>query len=106
MEKDDELANGLMVDGLRRLSASQAKALGELERAVRQVGDQLEAGLAEMTDELHGMRGEVGDAREAALQARDAADRLFAQVQELIGKVGMSRRELRPQDSLVLHRVC
>jgi formylglycine-generating enzyme required for sulfatase activity/tetratricopeptide (TPR) repeat protein len=99
VEKDDELANGLMVDGLRRLAASQAKALSELERAVQQVGEQIDTGLAEIAGELHDMRDDVGEARDAALQARDAADRLFAQVQELIGKVGLSRRELKPTDS-------
>jgi formylglycine-generating enzyme required for sulfatase activity/tetratricopeptide (TPR) repeat protein len=99
VEHDDELANGLMVDGLRRLAASQAKALGELERAMQHVGEQLDAGLAEIAGELCVLRDEVGEAREAALQARDSADRLFAQVQDLIGKVGLSRRELKPQDS-------
>jgi formylglycine-generating enzyme required for sulfatase activity/tetratricopeptide (TPR) repeat protein len=99
VERNDELANGLMVDGLRRLSASQAKALSELERAMQQVGEQLEAGLTEIAGEVHVLHDEVGEAREAALQARDAADRLFVQVQELIGKVGLSRRELKASDS-------
>ncbi len=99
VERDDELANGLMVDGLRRLAASQAKALGELERAMGQIGEQLDAGFAELAGTIHEMRDDVGEARAAALQARDSADRLFAQVQELIGKVGLSRRELKSQDS-------
>jgi len=42
VETDDELAHGLFFDGLRQLSASQAKAFGEVGKALTTLGDQFE----------------------------------------------------------------
>src|SRR5947199_113385 len=43
VETDDELARGLLFDGLRQLSASQARAFGEVGRALATLGDQFDA---------------------------------------------------------------
>src|SRR5207302_9514415 len=43
VETDDELAHGLFFDGLRQLSASQAKAFGEVNKALATLGNQFEA---------------------------------------------------------------
>ncbi len=43
VETNDELAHGLFFDGLRQLSASQAKAFGEVGQALASLGEQFDA---------------------------------------------------------------
>ena len=43
VETDDELAHGLFFDGLRQLSASQARAFGEVGKALAALGGQFDA---------------------------------------------------------------
>src|ERR1022692_4915391 len=43
VETNDELAHGLFFDGLRKLSASHAKAFGEVNKALISLGDEFES---------------------------------------------------------------
>jgi tetratricopeptide (TPR) repeat protein len=71
VETDDELANGLFFDGLRQLSASQAKQFGEMGKAIDRLGERFEQAIEEVLQELERIRL----AAEAAARAAAAAEK-------------------------------
>ncbi len=109
VETDDELAHGLFFDGLRQLSASQAKAFGEVGKALAALGGQfdalfeqlgrIEAAVAETQAVAAETHGAVLDLQ-AEMDGMHGENREFhAQVLLHLGLVGMQRGEVRPGDS-------
>ncbi|MFO0930731.1 MAG: bifunctional serine/threonine-protein kinase/formylglycine-generating enzyme family protein [Gemmataceae bacterium] len=116
VETDDELAHGLFFDGLRQLTAAQAKAFIELNKAVGTLGDRFD----QLFDQLDRVEDEVRQTRSAAEAAHGAvldvqaelqrlaglqfghADdicRLLVAVQQQLDRTGMRQGEVKPQDS-------
>jgi tRNA A-37 threonylcarbamoyl transferase component Bud32 len=119
VETDDELAHGLFFDGLRQLAASQAKAFGEVGKALATLGNQfdavfeqlgrIEAAVAQTQATATAAHGAVLDLqaemqRLGALQLANVEEvhSLLVQVQQHLGRAGMQRGEVRPQHSLSL----
>ena len=116
VETDDELAHGLFFDGLRQLSASQAKAFGEVGKALAALGGQFDA-LLEHLDrieaavvETHGVAVETHGAvldmqaelqRLGGLHLANAGEvrTLLEQVLSHLAQAGMARGEVRPGHS-------
>ena len=112
VETNDELAHGLFFDGLRQLTASQAKAFGEVGKAMAALGGQFDAVFEQLGrigrrrgDERrrgHARRRTGPPGRNAAAwrpapgQRRRGA-RPLEQVQQQLGQAGMQRGEVRPQ---------
>ncbi len=71
VETDDELAHGLFFDGLRQLSASQAKAFGAVGKALNDLGERFDQAIEEVLEGLERTRL----AAEAAAKAASAAER-------------------------------
>jgi len=113
VETDDELAHGLFFDGLRQLSASQAKAFGEAGKALTSLGDQFDAvfeSLARIETkvvETHAVAVETQRtvlAMQAELQRLpqrgfDEMRSLFDQVLTHLNRAGMQQGEIRPGNS-------
>ncbi len=105
VETDEELAHGLFFDGLRQLTASQAKAFAEVGKALTTLGDRFEQlerieGVAVQT---HGavlsLQAEMQ--RLTCLHLADAGEirSLLEQVQQHLAHLGMQQGEVRPQHS-------
>jgi tRNA A-37 threonylcarbamoyl transferase component Bud32 len=109
VEADEELAHGLFFDGLRQLSASQARAFGEVGKALATLGEHFDAVFEQLgrietaVTATHGavldLQGELQ--RLGGLQLANAEEvrALLVQVQQHLSRAGMQRGEVRPQHS-------
>ena len=79
VETDDELANGLLFDGLRQLSASQAKSFAELNKGLAGLGDRFD----ELLDQLDRMEASVNEAKETATATHGAVLDLQAEFERV-----------------------
>ena len=116
VETDDELAHGLFFDGLRQLSASQAKAFGEVGKALAALGGQFDA----VFEQLGRIEAAVVETHAVAVETHGAVLDLQAELQRLgglhlanagevrtlleqvlphLGQAGMARGEVRPGNS-------
>ena len=116
VETDDELAHGLFFDGLRQLSASQAKAFGEVGKALTALGGQFDA----VFEQLGRIEAAVVETHAVAVETHGAVLDLQAELQRLGGlhlanagevrtlleqvlshlaQAGMQRGEVRPGNS-------
>ncbi len=116
VETDDELAHGLFFDGLRQLSASQAKAFGEVGKALTALGGQFDA----LFEQLGRIEAAVVETRAVAVETHGAVLDMQAELERLgglhlanVGEVrslveqvltrltqaGMARGEVRPGNS-------
>ncbi len=116
VETDPELAHGLFFDGLRQLTASQARAFAEVNKALsalrghfdavfEQLG-RIETAVAETQATAAATHGAVLDLqaelqRMGGLHLANAGEvrGLLLQVQQQLSQVGMQRGEVRPQHS-------
>ena len=106
VETNDELAHGLFFDGLRQLSASQARAFGEVGKAPAALGGQFDALFEQLgrieteVVETHAVavetHGAVLDLRAAMHQNVGVVRCLIEQVLLHLGQVGMTRDDVRP----------
>jgi formylglycine-generating enzyme required for sulfatase activity len=112
VETDDELAHGLFFDGLRQLTATQARAFGEINRALSALGVQFDA-LFEQLDRIETVVVDTHTAvldLQAELQKLDGlhlanADELrglLLQVLQHLSRVGMQRGEVHPGHSSII----
>jgi hypothetical protein len=109
VETNDELAHGLFFDGLRQLSASQAKAFGEVGEALESLGGQFDALFEQLgrieaaVEETHTVavetHGAVLDIQTELQRSHGEARILMEQVLLRLGQVGMARGEVRPGNS-------
>ena len=109
VETNDELAHGLFFDGLRQLSASQAKAFGEVGKALASLGGQFDALFEQLgrieaaVEETHTVavetHGAVLDMQTELQRFGGEARTLMEQVLLRLGQVGMARGEVRPGNS-------
>ena len=112
VETDEELAHCLLFDGLRQLSASQAKAFGEVNKALISLGDKFDQ-IIEQLDRIEGVvvetlsvavetHGAVLD-MQAELQRLgslpDEVRRLMQDVMNRVSQAGMQRGEVKPHQS-------
>jgi hypothetical protein len=101
VETNDELAHGLFFDGLRQLSASQAKAFGEVGQALASLGGQFDALFEQLgrieaaVEETHALavetHGAVLDMQTELQRFGGEARTLMEQVLLRLGQVGMAR---------------
>jgi hypothetical protein len=105
VETNAELAQGLFFDTLRRLSASQEKAFGEVNKALISLGDQFEQ-VFEQLDRIETVAVETHGAvldiqvelqRLSSLPAE--VRRLMQEVQHRVSQAGMHKGEVKPQHS-------
>lgn len=119
VETNDELSNGLVFDGLRQLSASQAKGFGEVGKALNSMGDdfekvinqlaRIETRVEEVSLVVKGthvavldMHAEFQKFASAHLGNADEVRRLIRLIHEVyqkIEQVGMKHGEVKPQHS-------
>jgi hypothetical protein len=116
VETVEELAHGLFFDGLRQLTASQAKAFGEVGKALTALGGQFDALVEQFgrveavvvqtratAEATHGavldLRVEMQRLGGLQLANLEEVRSLLVQVQEQLGRGGMQRGKVRPQDS-------
>ena len=116
VETNDELSNGLVFDGLRQLSASQAKGFGEVGKALNSMGDdfekvinqlaRIEIGVEEVSLVVKGthvavldMHAELQKLGSAHLGNADEVRQLMHEVIQKIEQVGMKHGEVKPQHS-------
>ena len=109
VETDEELAHGLFFDGLRQLSASQAKAFGEVNKALTGLGEQFERVFGQLgriesvVVETHGavldIQAELQRLGGTNLAHADEVRRLMQEVLRRVNQVGMQSCEVRPQHS-------
>lgn len=85
VETDDALAHGLFFDGLRQLSASQAKAFGAVRQALDGLGTNFDA-LFDCLDEI-----------------KQDLEELKRDVRALLARNELRPDELRPRDSCSIH---
>src|SRR5450755_2224902 len=116
VETDDELAHGLFFDGLRQLSASQAKAFSEVGKALAALGEQFDA----LFEQLGRIETAVVETHAVAVETHGAVLDLQTELQRLGGlhlanagevrslleqvllhlsQAGMARGEVRPGNS-------
>jgi WD40 repeat protein len=109
VETDEELAHGLFLDGLRQLTAAQARGFGEVNKALTTLGSQFDA----VFEQLGRIEAAVVETHETVLDLQAELQRLgglhlanveevrslLVQVQHHLSQVGMQRGEVRPQHS-------
>ena len=116
VETDAELAHGLFFDGLRQLSASQARAFGEVGKALAALGGQFDA----VFEQLDRVEAAVVETHAVAVETHGAVLDLQSELQRLGGQhlanagevrslleqvlshlaqAGMARGEVRPGNS-------
>jgi formylglycine-generating enzyme required for sulfatase activity len=109
VETDEELAHGLFFDGLRQLSATQAKGFSEVRQALDALGPQFD----HLFDQLGRIETTVHQTHDAVLDLQAEVQRLGGQhsagveemrrliqtVQELLDRANMQRGEVRSQHS-------
>ena len=83
VELDDELANGLMFDGLRQLSASQARGFAEVGKAITELGGQFDVAVRGIVEQLERLGRAVAQTRDAAVETRDAVLDMQAELRRL-----------------------
>ena len=120
VETNDELSNGLVFDGLRQLSASQAKGFGEVGKALNSMGDdfekvinqlvRIETRVEEVSLVVKGthvavldMHAELQKLGSAHLGNADEVRQLMHEVIQKIEQVGMKHGEVKPQHSFSIH---
>ena len=81
VETNDELAHGLFFDGLRQLSASQAKAFSEVGKALNSLGDQFE----QVFEQLDRIETVVVETQTVAVETHGAVLDMQAELQRLGG---------------------
>ena len=116
VETNDELSNGLVFDGLRQLSASQAKGFGEVSKALNSMGDDFEKVISQLVrietrvEEVSlivkgthvvvlDMHAELQKLGSAHLGNADEVRQLMHEVIQKIEQVGMKHGEVKPQHS-------
>jgi hypothetical protein len=112
VESNDELANGLLFDSLRQLSASHVKGLGELKKSLDSLGENFDRvfdQLGRIESTLHETKAETVATREAVLDLHaemrrheGKSEELNTLVREVIARVqelGMQRGEVKAQHS-------
>jgi tetratricopeptide (TPR) repeat protein len=112
VETNDELAHGLFFDGLRQLSASQAKAFDEVGQALASLGGQFDALFEQLgrieaaVEETHAVavetHGAVLDIQTELQRSHGEARTLMEQVLLRLGQVGMARGEVQPGNSCLI----
>jgi formylglycine-generating enzyme required for sulfatase activity len=112
VETDDELAHGLFFDGLRQLTATQAKAFGEINRALSALGGQFDALFDQLgrietaVIETHGavldLQAELQRLGGLHLVNADEVRGLLLQVQQHLTRIGMQRGEVHPNHSSII----
>ena len=117
VETDEELAHGLFFDGLRQLSASQAKAFVEVGKALTSLGGQFEQVFEQLTRietavvetqtvvvATHGavldIQAELQRLGSVSARGDEEVRGLLREVIQRVSKVGMQNGEIRPQHSL------
>ncbi|MHB1423099.1 MAG: bifunctional serine/threonine-protein kinase/formylglycine-generating enzyme family protein [Gemmataceae bacterium] len=101
VETNDELAHGLFFDGLRQLSASQAKAFGEVNKALISMGDQFER----VFEQLDRIETVVVETQTVAVETHGAVLDMQVELQRLEGLHLANADEVRRLMQEVLHRV-
>jgi len=107
VETDDELAHGLFFDGLRQLSASQAKSFAEVGKALNSLGDQFERVFEQLDRietvavETHGavldLQVELQRLGSLHLANADEVRHLIEEVLNRVSQAGMQKGEVKPQ---------
>jgi len=92
VQTDDELANALSFDGLRQLSASQAKAFGEVNKALTSLGDQFGQVFQQVIQQLERIETSIDG-------LRVDVHRLSDDVKMLLTMVGMLGSKVKPEHS-------
>jgi hypothetical protein len=82
VETNDELAHGLFFDGLRQLSASQAKAFGEVGKALASLGGQFDA----LFEQLGRIEAAVEETHAVAVETHGAVLDLQTELQRSHGE--------------------
>ena len=103
VETDDELAHGLFFDGLRQLSASQAKAFGEVGKSLISLGNQFEQVFEQMFEQLDRIETFVVENHSVAVESHEVLLGIQAQVQHLVSQAGMQKGEVKPHQSFSIH---
>ncbi len=91
VESNEQLAHGLTFDGLRRLSAAQARGFDEVGSALALLGERFDS----LFEQAGRAERAAGEARDAAVAARDATLDLHAELQRLNGQHLASLEEVR-----------
>jgi hypothetical protein len=109
VETDDELAHGLFLDGLRQLTASQARGFAEVNKALATLGgqfdlvigqlDRIEAAAAATHGVVLDLQVELQQLGGLHLANTNEVRSLLLQVQQHLSQIGMQRGEVRPQHS-------
>ena len=86
VETDDELAHGLFFDGLRQLSASQAKAFGEVGQALASLGGQFDA----LFEQLGRIEAAVEETHAVAVETHGAVLDIQTELQRFGEKIALS----------------
>lgn len=114
VESDDALARGLFFDGLRALSASQAKGFAEVDKALTSLGDQFERVFQQLDRieavvvetqavavETHGavldMQAELQRLGSWHIGNADEVRRLLQEVSNRVSQAGMQKGEVKSQ---------
>ncbi len=117
VETDDELAHGLFFDGLRQLAGSQARAFGEVRKALDSMGDRFDllfeqlGRIADTVEKTHAtatatheavldVQAELARLAQAQSGGKNEVCALLTQVIRQLSELGMQRGEVRPQHSL------
>ncbi|MEI7688054.1 MAG: serine/threonine-protein kinase, partial [Planctomycetota bacterium] len=109
VETNQELAHGLMFDGLRQLSANQEAAFGNIGRALDSIGEAFE----ELFEQLDRIEAKVGETHGAVLDLQvelarvgqmhlantEEARRLLGDVLNRVSQLGMQKGEVKPHHS-------
>jgi tRNA A-37 threonylcarbamoyl transferase component Bud32/tetratricopeptide (TPR) repeat protein len=100
VETDDELAHGLFFDGLRQLSASQAKGFGEVAKALVALGGQFDA----LFEQLGRIEAAVVETHAVAVETHGAVLDVQAELQRLGGLHLANAGEIRSlMEQVLLH---
>ena len=116
VETNNELAHGLVFDGLRQLSAAHDKAFGEVNKALTTLGDQFDVIIGQLARieavveetqsvvvETHGvvldMQVELQRLGSLHLSNADEVRRLIHEVLNRIIQAGMQKGEVKPHQS-------
>jgi hypothetical protein len=101
VETNDELAHGLFFDGLRQLSASQAKAFGEVGKALASLGGQFDA----LFEQLGRIEAAVEETHTVAVETHGAVLDMQSELQRLGGLHLANAGEVRSLLEQVQQRV-
>jgi hypothetical protein len=98
VEADAELARALIFDGLRQLSASQEKALSEVNKALISLGDKLDR-IENIVVATHDVVLDIQVEQQRLRSLPDEVRSLGQQVQHLVSQLGIQKGEVKPQFS-------